>query len=370
MSGTISPYLSNLTFLQLLDLSSLKDLKGPIPPEFGKLSRLTRLSLDGNNLSGTLPYVIFRSLKSLREINLNGNKFFGQIPSSIGHMISVTLLSFTENNLSGIIPETIGSSLKIIDCIQKLVFDNNKLSGELPASIGHLITLSGIFLNNNQFTGSIPTSFGNLSNLQSLILFTNNLTGRIPSQLATLGDLPPLIGNMTNLILLNLSNNGFSNAIRSEFKNLSLLTDLDLHSNNFTGLFYMEKKFRYLEYWWDERMSRYRRHGMMLFKIENSSLKRPVRGGVEQQEFSELCSILNSVMLSQASDHWYCSLSSSGISVRKRSGVRPLNDMASSLLIPSHKEVLHRTFPVIVKKLMKALSNVIGGSFLDFGNAL
>ncbi|GJS12312.1 RNA-directed DNA polymerase, eukaryota [Tanacetum coccineum] len=65
----------------------------------------------------------------------------------------------------------------------------------------------------------------------------------------------------------------------------------------------------------------------------NMSFRRPVRGGVEQQEFSELCSILNSVMLSQASDRWYCSLSSSGDFCVKE--VRTaIDDMA----LPSHPE--------------------------------
>ncbi|GKC30851.1 RNA-directed DNA polymerase, eukaryota [Tanacetum coccineum] len=63
----------------------------------------------------------------------------------------------------------------------------------------------------------------------------------------------------------------------------------------------------------------------------NMSFRRPVRGGVEQQEFSELCSILDSVMLSQASDRWYCSLSSSGDFCVKE--VRTaIDDMA----LPSH----------------------------------
>ncbi|GKB35850.1 RNA-directed DNA polymerase, eukaryota [Tanacetum coccineum] len=65
----------------------------------------------------------------------------------------------------------------------------------------------------------------------------------------------------------------------------------------------------------------------------NMSFRRPVRGGVEQQEFSELCSILDSVMLSQASDRWYCSLSSSGDFCVKE--VRTaIDDMA----LPSHPE--------------------------------
>ncbi|GJW39889.1 RNA-directed DNA polymerase, eukaryota, partial [Tanacetum coccineum] len=42
------------------------------------------------------------------------------------------------------------------------------------------------------------------------------------------------------------------------------------------------------------------------------SLRRPVRGGLEQQQFSELSSIIHSVSLSSSFDRWMCSVSSDG----------------------------------------------------------
>ncbi|KAF5762379.1 putative leucine-rich repeat-containing, plant-type, leucine-rich repeat domain superfamily [Helianthus annuus] len=84
MSGTLSPSLSNLTFLQLLDLSNLKDLSGPIPPQFGKLSRLTHLFLDSNKFSGSIP-VTFRSLSRLQKLYLSNNMFNGEIPSVVSN---------------------------------------------------------------------------------------------------------------------------------------------------------------------------------------------------------------------------------------------------------------------------------------------
>nr|GFB33009.1 probable leucine-rich repeat receptor-like protein kinase At1g35710 [Tanacetum cinerariifolium] len=194
------------------------------------IKNIEYLYLSNNNISGLIP----ESIGLLSKLELEQNKLSGSIPASISGLVSVQLLILSNNELTGVIPSSIGK----LSNIQKLVFDNNKLSGKLPASIGHLITLRDIFLNNNRFTGrslkmaqtglqgSFPQVLLSSSTIWQLDLSSNSLTG----------DLPPLIGNMTNLILLNLSNNGFSNVvIRSEFKNLSSLTDLDLHSNNFTG---------------------------------------------------------------------------------------------------------------------------------------
>ncbi|PWA82837.1 GYF-like protein [Artemisia annua] len=208
ISGTISPFLSNLTFLQLLDLNGLKDLRGPIPPEFGKLSRLTHLFL-----AESLGF-----LSKLEMLYLNENKLSGPIPSSIEGLVSIRQLVLFDNELTGAIPSSVGK----LRNIQMLAFNNNKLSGKLPASIGHLITLSGIFFDNNQFTGSIPTSFGNLSNLQELILYTNNLTGRIPSQLGKLGTLQ----------FLDLSRNKLTGRIPSQLARLQNLWYLDLSFNS------------------------------------------------------------------------------------------------------------------------------------------
>ena len=50
-------------------------------------------------------------------------------------------------------------------------------------------------------------------------------------------------------------------------------------------------------------------------KIEGSldaSLRRPVRGGLEQHQFAELASIIDQVSLSPSLDRWVCSLSSDG----------------------------------------------------------
>ncbi|PWA71139.1 leucine-rich repeat protein [Artemisia annua] len=269
MSGIISPFLSNLTFLQLLDLSNLKDLRGPIPPEFGKLSRLTHLFLGANNLSGILPDVIFRSFKSLREITLTRNKFSGQIPSSIGHMISITLLAFSENNFSGIIPETIGKlknleylylsnnnisglipeSLGLLSKLERLELDQNKLFGTIPASIGGLVSVRILSFFNNELTGVIPPSIGKLRNIQTLGFANNKLSGKLPASIGHLiklneiffynnqfnGSIPTSFGNLSNLQYLSLPANNLTGRIPSQLAKLGALQILDLSRNKLTG---------------------------------------------------------------------------------------------------------------------------------------
>ncbi|GJZ24056.1 RNA-directed DNA polymerase, eukaryota [Tanacetum coccineum] len=61
------------------------------------------------------------------------------------------------------------------------------------------------------------------------------------------------------------------------------------------------------------------------------SFRRPVRGGMEQHQFSELNSIYGSVSLSSCSDRWVCSLSSDG-----RFSVKEVRNAIDDLYLPSH----------------------------------
>ncbi|GKA93849.1 hypothetical protein Tco_0815835 [Tanacetum coccineum] len=65
--------------------------------------------------------------------------------------------------------------------------------------------------------------------------------------------------------------------------------------------------------------------------VLDTSFRRSVRGGVEQQEFSDLSSFLNSVVLSTYNDRWYFSLSSSG-----EFSVKDTRLAIDDLVLPSH----------------------------------
>ncbi|GJW15089.1 RNA-directed DNA polymerase, eukaryota [Tanacetum coccineum] len=63
------------------------------------------------------------------------------------------------------------------------------------------------------------------------------------------------------------------------------------------------------------------------------SLRRHVRGGLEQQKFSELSSIIHSVSLSSSYDRWVCSVSSDG-----DFSVKEVRNVIDELYLPSQSE--------------------------------
>ena len=77
-------------------------LSGPIPRRWSSLSKLERLSLDGNRLIGKIPSEL-GSLDNLKQLSIRGNRLFGDIPQELGEL-SLTHLYIAHNLLTGCVP--------------------------------------------------------------------------------------------------------------------------------------------------------------------------------------------------------------------------------------------------------------------------
>ena len=267
-----------------LDLGD-NDLSGPIPPEIGNLTDLTRLELRSNQLTGTIPES-FSNLRKLKSIYLQNNQLVGTIPvsvclnigkssplpdnltfeadlticvpddsaldhfaylhhparcSSADRAVLIELYNATDgpnwlNNTNWLSYLPLSSWDRVTPTyivgldyrnksIEALNLQNNSLSGVLPASLGNLTDLEILRLGDNRLTGPIPSTLGNLKSLKELELDGNQHSGRIP----------PELGKLTNLEILNLDDNQFSGPIPSTLGNLTKIERLDLTGNQISG---------------------------------------------------------------------------------------------------------------------------------------
>ena len=123
-----------------------------------RAGRVTRLSLEENNLTGAIPPEL-GNLGSLEEVYLDANNLTGAIPPELGRLARLDWLGLSGNNLTGAI----------------------------PPELGNLASLEGLGLGDNDLTGTIPRELGKLGSLQDLWLGENNLTGAIPPELGQSG---------------------------------------------------------------------------------------------------------------------------------------------------------------------------------------
>ncbi|KNA13052.1 hypothetical protein SOVF_120310 [Spinacia oleracea] len=243
LTGILSPYLGNLSFLRVLHLQN-NSIRGTIPPEIGYLHRLQTLWLFNNSIGGEIPSNIsscyslidlslyynrlvgriptrLGSLSRLRYLYLTGNNLTGDIPSSLGNLSSLYRLSIAYNNLGG--TGTVSDSLGKLKKLGILHLFMNKFSGRFPPSIFNLSLLSELDISHNYFQGNLPVDLGNtLPRLQWFSVGNNRFTGHIPAS----------VSNSSNLQLLDLSLNSFHGQIPSLHK-LVRLTNLVLFNNSF-----------------------------------------------------------------------------------------------------------------------------------------
>ncbi len=138
-------------------------LTGSVPPELGRLTHLTVLSLERNQLTGPIPPEL-GDLIRLESLNLHGNALTGPVPPELGSLSRLT----------------------------SLLLSANKLTGPIPPELGRLSGLQRLYLYRNNLEGRIPPELGNLSHLERLSLHSNNLEGTIPPSLLQLANLARL----------------------------------------------------------------------------------------------------------------------------------------------------------------------------------
>ncbi|MCD7464767.1 Plant intracellular Ras-group- LRR protein 9 [Datura stramonium] len=183
-----------------------------LPEAFGKIRSLIVLNLSNNQLA-VIPDSI-AGLENLEELHLSSN-LLESLPDSIGLLFSLKILDVSGNQLIAL-PDSICHCRSLVE----LDAGFNKLS-YLPTNIGYeLVYLKRLSLSFNKLR-SLPTSIGEMKSLRLLDVHFNELHG-----------LPRSFGNLTNLEILNLSNN-FSDLTKlpDTIGNLINLKELDLSNN-------------------------------------------------------------------------------------------------------------------------------------------
>ena len=193
-SGTVPFKLGNLESLEVLQLSS-NMLTGSLPHELSRLSRLTTLRIANNLLSSTIPDSI-GSMTLLRHLELGANRITGNIPTALSNLPALQYLQLEENNITSTIP----TELCILTTLLRFRINNNRMSGSIPNEIGELSSINQLYFQENQFTSSLPVNITRLSNLQFAHFSENLLHGSLPSNL----------GHLKKLVFLNVSANAVS----------------------------------------------------------------------------------------------------------------------------------------------------------------
>ena len=135
-----------------LTLPSL-DLRGPLDP-LSHLAELRALDLRGNRLNGTLD-ALLRGAPGLVLLYLSRNDVSGRVPAdALARLTRLVRLDLADNSLSGGVPSA--AALAGLTALVTLRLQDNLLTGLVPDVAAALPRLAEFNASNNQLSGRVP----------------------------------------------------------------------------------------------------------------------------------------------------------------------------------------------------------------------
>lgn len=246
LSGSLPGWIGKLTMMKSLGLTKNK-FEGSFPSNFGALTGLLNLAIDNNFLTGDLS--VLKSMRSLRNVYLEGNNFTGTIGETLFENLNdLETLDLSDNNIRGGVPINLfyKTKLKILDLHDNLFNEFPDAIMEIQDTNLEFLAIHGNPIENDFFPGTVKF----LSNLAHLDITSTKIRGEMPNFLGDLtkltylfladtsfdqGPIPESYKKLTNLRDFSVKDSARNGTIPSWFSTFSNLILLDLDSNELTG---------------------------------------------------------------------------------------------------------------------------------------
>lgn len=179
LSGTLPESYQNWSNAERL-FFDYNIFSGPVPDAYDEMTEITTFSARNNQLNGTLP--VFSSWTRIEKLDVAVNFLSGSLPL-FGERWYATIhqLRLQINNFSGALPDQYGDFVSI----NQLLLGYNRLTGTIPRSFAKCKTMEYFMVSENNLTGTIPLFINavNWPNLEVLALDGNRFSGTVPASL-------------------------------------------------------------------------------------------------------------------------------------------------------------------------------------------
>ncbi|TVU20883.1 hypothetical protein EJB05_30484, partial [Eragrostis curvula] len=218
LSGSIPPYL----------LKGCNDLKGTWPDDIDMSCYLKLVDLHGNQLEGPLPRSLV-NCKELQDLDVGRNSFVDSFPTWLGNLSDFRLLVLRSNKFYGPLSIPLGknhSTTSYFPSIQIIDLSANNFTGVIPSDLFDSFKFMVQGSNHTAWDGWYDNT---------LYAEAGRSSYQVAVEVAVKQQYIKMLEIFSNLVVIDLSNNGFSGPIPKTIGNVTALLVLNMSHNALTG---------------------------------------------------------------------------------------------------------------------------------------